>query len=276
MTRKTWMTLALSALVSAHLMAGVVYEIEVTDHEQSPPKTSEMEIAAEGRHLKMGIAPGESGRAGGDAIWRGDRREMVVVDHEDRSYVVIDEEMIESLAGRIGGVLSQVEEALKNVPDDQRAMVERMMKQRMPQQAPKLPVTAVNRTSELADRNGYPCVKYEVLIDGRLIRRLWVTDWDNIEGGDDVADVFREMAGFFRQLMESIGQAAGGLFQGDAGAGFIAELGEIDGFPVVTEELGDDGSLEKESGLRSARRRTLDPAAFEPPSGYKRRSMLGQ
>ena len=51
---------------------------------------------------------------------------------------------------------------------------------------------------------------------------------------------------------------------------------QIDGFPVVTSGLGADGSVEDESSLRSARRRTLDPADFEPPSGYKRRSMLGQ
>ena len=47
------------------------------------------------------------------------------------------------------------------------------------------------------------------------------------------------------------------------------------GFPVVTRELGDDDSLEGESILRSARRQTLDPDAFEPPSGYKRREMFG-
>ena len=38
------------------LFGGVVYEIEVGGHEQSPPKTTE--AAVEGRHLKMGIASG--------------------------------------------------------------------------------------------------------------------------------------------------------------------------------------------------------------------------
>ena len=51
-------------------------------------------------------------------------------------------------------------------------------------------------------------------------------------------------------------------------------MAEIDGFPVVTREFGDDGSLEDESTLRSSQRRTLDPDAFEPPAGYKRRSMF--
>ena len=49
---------------------------------------------------------------------------------------------------------------------------------------------------------------------------------------------------------------------------------ELGGFPVVTSEFGEDGSLEGESALRSAKRQTIDPDAFEPPSGYKRQEML--
>ncbi len=49
---------------------------------------------------------------------------------------------------------------------------------------------------------------------------------------------------------------------------------ELGGFPVVTREFDDyDGSLEGETALRSARRQTLDPDAFEPPKGYRLRSM---
>ncbi len=271
------MTLCIIALVSSQLGAGVVYEIEVTDHEQSPPKVSETQMSAEGRNLKMGIAAGE-GASGGDMIFRGDRREMVVVDHEDKSYTVMDEETIEKVAGQVSQVSDQIAEALKNVPEDQRAMVEKMMKQRMPaQEAVKAPVAEVRRTGERADKNGYPCVKYEVLVGGSKVRELWVTDWDNVEGGDEARVAFREMADFFAEMMEAFSSAAGGL--GGFGAqdgGIFNDMKEIDGFPVVTSGFGADGSIEDESALRSARRRTLDPAEFEPPAGYKRRSMMGQ
>ncbi len=49
---------------------------------------------------------------------------------------------------------------------------------------------------------------------------------------------------------------------------------QVDGFPVVTREFDPDGNLESESLLRSAQRRTLDPAEFEPPAGYKRQSIF--
>ncbi len=281
MIQRILIALCLIVFLSSQLDAGVVYEIETTDHEQSPPKVSETEMAAEGHSLKMSIPAGEHGRSG-DMIFRGDRREIVVVDHEDQSYHVMDEEMIEQVAGQVGQVSSQIAEALKNVPADQRAMVEKMMKQRMPVQAEplELPKAEVRRTDERATKNGYPCVKYIVLLDGRKLRELWVTDWDNLAGGDEARAVFHELAGCFAEMMEAMEKAAGGLgamgdFASQSDSAF-ADIKEIDGFPVVTSGFGEDGSLENESVLRSARRRTLDPDAFEPPSGYKRRTMLGQ
>ena len=262
---------AILALTPA--LAGVVYEIEVTDHEQSPPKTESIEAAVEGRHLKMGIAAGSTGGKG-DMIFRGDRREMVVVDHKDKSYTVIDGAAMQQIAGQVSKAMSQMQEALKNVPEDKRKMIEEMMKQRLPQEtAPQPPKSELRKTGERGEKNGYPCVKYEIWRDGRKLRELWVTDWDNVEGGSEVVDTFEDMADFFKELMDSIPDFGQG---GQSGDPAFEHMREIGGFPVVTREFGDDGSLEDESTLRSARRRTLDPAEFEPPSGYKRRSMLGQ
>ncbi len=259
-------------LLTSPVGAGVVYEIEVKDHDSSPPKSESIQAAVEGRHLKMGVASGGRGSQG-EMIFRGDRREMVVVDHDDKSYTVVDEAAIRQIAGQVGGMMSQIQEALKDVPADQRAMVEAMMKQRMPQAAaPRRPVAELRKTGERATHAGYPCVRYDVLVDGRKTQELWVTDWNNIEGGEDMVEAFEDLADFFREMMEAMPDFG----QGDSGIGDNAfeHIKEIGGFPVVTRDFGDDGSLEDESTLRSAQRRTLDPDEFEPPAGYKRRQMF--
>lgn len=269
------MVLAVASLGTSPVAAGVVYEIEVTDHHQSSPKSETIQVLVEGRNLKMGIASG-SHEEQGEMIFRGDRREMVVVDHGDKSYNVMDKEALGQIAGQVNSAMAQMQEALKNVPEEQRAMVEKMMKQRMPNQVapPERPKNELEKTDERADKNGYPCVKYDVLRGGRKTLELWVTDWDNIEGGDEVVDAFEGMADFFREMLEAMPD----MGQGDSGFGDNAfeHMKELGGFPVVTRDFDDDGSIESESALRSAKRRTLDPAEFEPPSGYKRRSMLGQ
>ena len=72
---KTMLSVCLAfTLILSPLFAGVVYEIEVTDHEQSPPKSESIQAAVEGRHLKMGIASKGKGQARGDDLsWRSQR-----------------------------------------------------------------------------------------------------------------------------------------------------------------------------------------------------------
>jgi hypothetical protein len=268
-SRAALATFALALVASMPAAAGVVYEIEVTDHGQSPPTSENIQASVEGRHLKMGVAGGQ-GRQG-DMIFRGEKREMVVVDHDEKSFFVMDPDALRAIAGQLGGAMAQMQEALKNVPEGQRAAVEKMMKERMPQAAPKRPASELRKTSERSSQNGYPCVKYEVYRGGRKIREMWVTDWSNVEGGAEASDVFEDMADFFHEMMEALPNFGGG---GGADDNVFEHLRDLNGFPVVTREFAEDGSLEGESSLRSASRRSIAPSEFEPPAGYKRQQMF--
>ena len=280
MKRKVLAVLTMSTILAlTPALAGVVFEVETTYHSGSPRGPESSEMSVEEPNLKMEVAPREEGGTRGEAIYRSDRREVVIVDHDDQSYVVMDEEALAQIAGQVGAAMGMMQEALKNVPESERRKIEEMMKQRMPSaaQAPGRPTTELRDTGERATKNGYPCRKYEVWRDGRKIRELWVTDWGNLEGGAEMENGFREMAKFMRELMKKLtdGLPGGGGLGGPGDDTIFEHFEEMDGFPVVTRGFGDDGSLEDESTLRSTRRRTLDPDEFEPPAGYKRRTMLG-
>ena len=262
----------LALLVASPLAAGVVYEIEVTDHGHSPPKTETIRTAVEGRNLKVGVTSKGQGSQG-EMIFRGERREMVMVDHERSSFTVMDEAALAKLASQVNQAMAQMQEALKNVPAEQRAMVEKMMKQQMPQEQPARPRDELVKTSERATLNGYPCVKYDVMRDGRKTQELWVSDWSNVEGGTEVVQAFEDMADFFRQMLDSMPSVGGRDAAFDDH--FFEHMKELGGFPVVTKDFAADGSLEGESALLSAERQTVDPATFEPPAGYKRQEMFG-
>ena len=277
MFRRFALSLAI-CLLAAPLTAGVVFEIETTDHAQSSEPYLH-EATAEGKNIKMEIRDAKSGD--GEAIFRGDRRQMVVVDHREKSYMVVDQEMIQGVSAQLQTVGTQIQEALKNVPEDQRAMIEKMMRENMPSQAPTAqgPRSTVKKTGERAEHNGYPCVRYDLMQGDRKVKEYWVTDWSNVDGGENLEDVYLEMSQFFRELLASFesSMAGSGL---PTGGGFLGDnpfesFEELDGFPVVTRKFDEDGSLESESVLRSSRRMALDPDAFEPPSGYKRRTMPG-
>lgn len=114
--KKTWTFLLLCALTAPPLLAGVVFEVETKDHGASPPRVETHQMSAEGRLLKMEVDSGGRGSKG-EVIFRGDRREMVIVDHDEKSFFVMDEEGVREMAAQIGAAMSQIEEALKNVPE---------------------------------------------------------------------------------------------------------------------------------------------------------------
>lgn len=152
-------------------------------------------------------------------------------------------------------------------------MVEQMMKGRMPSpaKAPARPQVEFRNTGEHDTKNGYPSVKYEATTDGRKTLEYWVTDWDNVDGGDDAVEAFQAMAVFLKQMHDSM-PSFGVDVDGDDNP--FEHMNEMDGFPVLTYEYASDGSIASESSLRSSMRRAVDPAEFEPPAAYKRREMM--
>lgn len=262
----------LCMMMGQALLAGVVFEVETKDHTESAAETSE--ISSDGKNLKMSVVD-KGKHSETEMIFRADPREMLVVDHQRKSYMVLDMETMKALAGQMNSAMSQMQEALKNVPESQRAMMEKMMKGRMPEvETPKVPKTEIRKTDKRAKLNGYPCQKYDVFKDSKKIREMWVTDWKNIEGGKDVAEVFRELGAFFEELLASIKMPNGANSFSQMSDNMFAQMKQLNGFPVVTKDFNDDGSLDSESSLRSAKRRKLDPAEFEPPAGYKRQQMF--
>lgn len=278
--KKSLAALLSSAVLPMSAWAGVVFQVETTYHSGSPGVESS-ELSVEKPNLKMEIAAGSGGTAGAErdvAIFNGDRREMIVVDSRDQSYMVIDSETTAQLSASVSDQMSQamreMESQLEGLDPMQREMVERMLKGKMDGAAGPVgpmsqPPTRFLNTGQRGTKEGYPCVRYDVLRGEEKVQELWVTDWSNIEGGTDVAETFGEMAEFVDDTMGAFSQN-GGLFE--ASDNPIEAFTKINGFPVVTRDF-EGGELESETVLKSVTERDLDPDAFEPPKGYRLRTM---
>ncbi len=139
------------------------------------------------------------------------------------------------------------------------------------QPAPREP-SELRRTGDTETINNYPCVRYELWRGGVKIREMWVTDWSNVEGGAEAAELFQEMSGFFKEMLDSLPKFGDG--QQDFADPVFEHMQEMDGFPIVTREIGDKGTIENEASLQSSKQQTLGPVDFEPPKGYKRQEMF--
>lgn len=269
---------ATGLLLASGAQAGVVFEVETTYHSGAERGSETAEMAVDGSNLKIEILPGSGGTRGGakdEVIYRGDRREMVVVDHKNQSYMVMDEAMVGEIGGQVQSAMKEMEKALEGLDPKQREMMEQMLKGKMGAGAAKgdeAPKTVYRKTDERATHQGYPCVRYDVFRGSEKFQELWVTDWNRVAGGDEIAKAFKDMSVFFSGIMDAFNDMMGGLSPINTGTSPIDSFAEIDGFPVVTRSF-EGGELESETVMKSAKETALAPSTFEPPSGYHRQTM---
>lgn len=281
--RRTLPVLAGSVLTFGSLLAlspqnpGVVFEMTTVDHTRGG-ETDVGLLQVSGPDVAMAVTTGE-GR--GRMIFRGEAREMIVVDDSDRSYMTLDEARLAALAEQMNAAMAQMEQMLASLPPEQRAMIERMQEQgmsgmpgmeNMPSMTPPAEVE-VRATGRSETRAGYPTEEYEILEDGVVARRLWVAPWSEVEGAEEARDAMMGMVRFFDDFL-----AAMPRMPGQDGAMIRNPFRHMDmesGVPVVSQELSPEGQVERETTITSVERRVLESATFQPPEGYTRRSLPG-
>lgn len=262
---------AFLVLAAGPVFAGVVFEMEMIDLVDGAAAPDKMTSTLDGANLKIGVT-GPNGSPN-EMIYRGDSREMIAIDHQSQSYVLIDDAAVQQIGNKLSEVELQMQQMLKDVPADQRAMVEQMIKQRMPQQpaADAGPRTEVRATGESADKNGFPSEQYQLFLNGRLSKDFWITSWDNVEGGEDARRAFEGMADFVKDMQAAMPDFAQSP---ESGNNAYEHLNELGGFPVLVIDYADDGTPLVESHLRSSQTVDLSADEFQPPASYKRQQMF--
>ena len=209
----------------------------------------------------------------GSMIYRGDTKEMLMVSHQDKSYVVLDEATMKELVGVMSEAMAQFEEAMKDADPQERAMMEKMMKGRMPGMDGSEEVEPVIKKAGSSKVNSYSCTLYDVYRGDEKSSQHCVASWSSIEGGDEMKTVMLEMAEFMDQMAKSFSKSKGFMgkqiqFENNV---FI-QLRKLDGFPVQTIDYG-DGAVESESQLVSSEKTTIPADDLQPPAGYKKQEM---
>lgn len=266
----------LPLLAAASASAGVTMEMETKDFTASPPEQEAGTMKIEGNLLRIDSAAG--GGRETSAIYRGDRRALVMLDHGRRQYVELDRETMESLAGQLSAAMRQMEERLAELPPEQRAAVRKMMEQQMPGLAPGTDTaekasTDIRETGRRETVSGIPCTYFEAWRGGEKVRELCVAGWGDVAAGREALAVFEDMGDFFEEVMETFAESSpqgrGALPMPDNP---FQDLARVDGFPVVVR-LFEDGQVARETVITGIEESAVDPASFEVPAGYERQEM---
>lgn len=256
--------LAFALLSGGMLQAQTVYEFTTTEKNDQTAKT---ELKLDVDFLKMNSIDDELQNSG-ELIYRHAAEEMLIVDHNERHYTVLNKETADEVGKMTKNANAMLEESLSKLPPEQREQMRKMMEKQMSAQPAAVAEEKieVKKTTESATKNGYPCVKYEVFKNGLKSEELWATDWGNVEGGSEAMETIKKFAEFNRDLLKRMGHK--NYMQGNPLGRVMADHG----FPVEVHDLEKD----RVTVLSSASKGSFSPEEFEAPAGYRKRSMTGK
>ncbi len=108
--------------------------------------------------------------------------------------------------------------------------------------------------------------------DGRKVRELCVSAWDDIHGGQETANAIKKVADFFEGMRQAFA-SSGGMDVFDRQQELFEHMKELDGYPVMYRDFTPGGSLQRQTVLTGAREEAIPPNRFEPPPSYQLQEM---
>jgi hypothetical protein len=254
-------TTAVLSLLSFPLYAGVAMEMVTRD--ASGQETDRIQLSAQAGMLRVDSTDGGA-TSNVSMIFLGE--EFLVLDHADKSYIVMDEAMLDEFAARISAAMQQLEAQLASLPPEQRAMAEQMMQGQMQgmrgRQGAPLPAPRIEAvgTSQWQDQS---CTQYAVYEGGEKTQLVCAAALDHIQGSDEMMQAFRQMADYVRKMTESLPMST------DASMNPGELMDQLDGFPVHRIAYA-GGEVVEEDLLESLTEKELDEGLFAAPDGYRR------
>lgn len=203
--------------------------------------------------------------------------DLLILNEAEGSFYRITPATIEELGQALGQVndqlsaaMEQMQAQLANLPPQQREMMERMMRDRMPNMAAMTEAAPPVRIEQGGGQTvgGYACTDYSIYAGETLVQELCAADFDDVPGATEMAAVIGRMAGFFERLREAMPPALQGMQNNP-----FDTMSQIEGFPVRTRTYV-NGGLQQELVLSAAETRDLPASLFEVPANLTERDLL--
>ncbi len=252
----------------------VVFVMQDTRYTGETEKVERTRVTVQGTNLKFERLAEDGTVLGTDLIFRGDLDQMWLIDDDTKTIRVMDREAIDAVADQLDAAMAEMNKELEGLPANQRAAVEKMLKERMRQMqgggddAVQPEIVGPNDAYVVA---GYPCRKYDVLEGGEKTKEVWVTNWIRLREGKVAKDALLAMGKFYEGMMAALRKHMPmGMGSGLAQNPFSA-IDIFNGYPVLTTHFK-SGQRTYESKLVAVE--TVAGAHFEKPEGYTVKSMV--
>lgn len=256
-------------LAAAPLWAGVRIKVEVTDLKTN--KTTQQELLLDNERLRVNNNA-EGNRTTVFFLTDGGRDRIVILDTARNEYREMDKQSMEQVSSQLQGAMAQLQSQLQNLPPEQRARLEQMMKGRMGQggQAGAAPVRTTYTATGSGAVNGFACTRYEGTRGGEKVADLCAAK---------PADVHFNPADFqvFEKMRDFSGSLASGLANSPFANNRFSDLVQpgFDGFPVEQTSYS-SGQATTKMEVKGIERASFSDADFSLGSAKKVELMPGR
>lgn len=188
-------------------------------------------------------------------IFRLDRDKVFRLNVKEKTYTEMTfaelEARMKEAGAKMEAALEGMERRLKNLPKDQREVLEKLMEGKVPPRLGKGKVE-VTPTAETRKILGYASTKFVAEQEGKPVLKAWVTK--DIKEFEAMRKDWQEI----QRRMLSMTPSAGRVF--------AEAVSRLDGFPLEMEVLG------MKTQVTKVEIRAISPAEFEVPAGYTKRT----
>ena len=188
---------------------------------------------------------------GESMIVRLDKEVMYTINTKDKTYSEMTfaeiEKLMQRMTSKSDEKMAALQEKMKNMPEEQRKMMEKMMGDKMQSKA-KESVIDVTNAGDKKTISGFGCTKYVVTRDGQEQMELWATK--DVKIFDAMRKDFEE----YTKRMAAMNPMAG--------KGYFEAMRKVEGFPIETH-MGDIVTV-----VTKIEKRSIPGSEFEVPAGY--------
>lgn len=193
-------------------------------------------------------------------IFRGDRKLFWALDKREGTYTEMTKDDLKKMKGKLEEARKAYDEQLKNIPPEQRKMMEAMMKDRMPQPPPS---TTYRKVGSGVKVSRWTCDRYDGYAGNEKTEEVCTADARQLDLRPEDLRVFEEVRVFFEEVSK----------QGFAFYRIEGEDGKrgdaYSGVPVRMVGFS-KGKPRDRMELKESARRDLEASLFELPSGMRK------
>lgn len=193
-----------------------------------------------------------------------------LINFDKKTYTEITKAQLEQMGQQMSAMQKQMDEQMKNMPPEQRAMVEQMMRGRggmpgMPGMGAAAQMPRMQYRQTGSDKVGqWACTKYEAMRGQEKVSELCAVDPKEFGLTPADFEVAKQFAEFLRTLMPQGGEQAV-VYGTNEDQGFS-------GIPVRRSNFA-GGKVISTTEIKEFRRETFPASTFDVPAGFTKQSI---